>query len=84
MATVTIRNLSDEVREWLRKRAVRAGRSIEAEIRLILTEASVAEEQQASVEKLCEWVDQLYNGRKPTGVVDNLIAERRRQAAPEL
>lgn len=56
---------------------------MEAEIRLILAEASMAEERQASADGLQEWVDRLYGGRKPEGVVDELLAERRREAASE-
>ena len=83
MATVTIRNLPDEVRKRLRKRAARAGRSMDAEMRLILAEASMAKERHASAEALRQWVDRLYGDQKPTGVVEDLIAERRRQAASE-
>ena len=36
MATITIRNLDDDVKTWLRKRAARNGRSMEEETRLIL------------------------------------------------
>jgi plasmid stability protein len=39
VANVTIRNLDDQVRERLRIRAARHGRSMEAEIRVILAEA---------------------------------------------
>jgi plasmid stability protein len=39
MAAVSIRDLDDEVRERLRVRAARNGRSMEAEIRAILTQA---------------------------------------------
>jgi antitoxin FitA len=39
MAAVSIRNLDDRVRERLRVRAARHGRSMEAEIRTILVEA---------------------------------------------
>lgn len=83
MATITIRNLPEEVLQRLRKRAARTGRSIETEIRLILTDASVAERRHASADGLREWVDRLYEGRKPMGVVDDLITERHRQAAPK-
>jgi plasmid stability protein len=38
MATLTIRNLSDELRGRLRVRAARHGRSMEAEVRAILDE----------------------------------------------
>jgi transposase-like protein len=83
VASITVRNLPDEVRKRLRQRAARAGHSMEAEIRDILTVASLADERQASSQGLQEWVEQLYNGRKPDGVVDELIAERRRQATSE-
>ena len=83
VASVTVRNLPEGVRKRLRQRAARAGHSMEAEIRKILTDASLAEEREASSQGLREWVERLYRGRKPTGVVDDLIAERRRQAASE-
>lgn len=83
MASVTVRNLPEGVRKRLRQRAARAGHSMEAEIRKILTDASLAEEREASSQGLREWVERLYRGRKPKGVVDDLIAERRRQAASE-
>jgi plasmid stability protein len=39
MAAVTIRNLDDRIRERLRIRAARHGRSMEAEMRAILADA---------------------------------------------
>ena len=39
MAAVSIRNLDDEVKERLRRRAASHGRSMESEIRAILVEA---------------------------------------------
>lgn len=39
MAAISVRDLDDGVRERLRVRAARNGRSMEAEIRAILTEA---------------------------------------------
>lgn len=39
MAAISIRNLDDQVRERLRIRAARHGRSMESEIRAILAEA---------------------------------------------
>lgn len=83
VASITVRNLPEEVRTRLRRRAAHAGRSMEAEIREILTEASLADDRAASIQGLHEWVDRLYKGRKPSGVVDDLIAERRRQADSE-
>lgn len=83
MAALTIRNLPDEVRERLRLRAAKAGRSMEAEVRAILTEASLAESRRGSADALQAWVDKLYGKKKPRGVVDELIAERRREASSE-
>jgi hypothetical protein len=54
---------------------------MEAEVRVILTEASLADEARASASALQEWVDRLYGNQNPKGVVDELIAERRRKAA---
>ena len=81
VTTLTIRNLPDDVRERLKIRAAKSGRSMEAEVRAILTEASVSEQRTANAESLQSWVDHLYGHKKPTGVVDDLIAERRRDAA---
>ena len=83
MAVLTIRNLPEEVRDRLRLRAAKAGRSMEAEVRAILTEISLADEARVSAKALQDWVDRLYNGHKPEAVVDALIAERRREAASE-
>ncbi|WP_322778734.1 FitA-like ribbon-helix-helix domain-containing protein [Frankia sp. Cas4] len=47
MAAVSIRDLDDSVRERLRVRAAHHGRSMEAEIRAILTEA-VSEPENAA------------------------------------
>lgn len=44
MAAVSVRDLDEVVRERLRVRAARHGRSMEAEIRAILTEAVTADE----------------------------------------
>jgi plasmid stability protein len=44
MATLTIRNVDPELREALRVRAARHGRSMEAELRQILKETLSAEE----------------------------------------
>jgi antitoxin FitA len=44
MAAITVRNLDDHVKQRLRVRAARHGRSMEAEVRAILIDA-VAEEE---------------------------------------
>lgn len=45
MAAVSIRNLDERVKERLRVRAARHGRSMEAEMRAILTEAVTEPEE---------------------------------------
>lgn len=48
MAALSVRDLDDSVKEKLRLRAARHGRSMEAEIRLILTAAATEEERPAN------------------------------------
>jgi plasmid stability protein len=89
MATLNIRNLP--VHHRLRMRAAEHGRSMEAEARVILTEAclsgrksrATAAEATAKAARLQAFVDELYGGKKPDNLVDDLIAERRREAAKE-
>ena len=45
MAAITVRNLDDHVKQRLRVRAARHGRSMEAEARAILVEAVSREEE---------------------------------------
>jgi len=78
---LNIRNLPDEVHSRLRVRAARHGRSMEAEARAILTAACPPESDTAA--SLPEWVTELYEGKKPSGVVEDLIRERRRESASE-
>lgn len=83
MAVLTIRNLPDEVRERLRRRAARAGHSMEAEVRAILVRASAEPVKRKSAEALRDWVRKHYGPNPPKNVVDDLIAERRREAERE-
>lgn len=90
MAILNIRNLPDEVHRRLRVRAAEHGRSMEAEARAILTAACVREqpaptpeERAAALSELQRYIDGLYGGNKPKSAVDDLIAERRREAARE-
>ena len=82
MAALTIRNLPDEVRDRLRVRAAKHGHSMEAEVRAILA-AACTEQPKVSALTLPDWVDQMYGDKKPKGVVEDLIAERRREARRE-
>ena len=87
MATLNIRNLPDEVHRRLRIRAAKHGRSMEAEARSILTEVCAtrepAQDTATKVAELQAFIDKLYAGKKPENVVDELIAERRREPARE-
>jgi hypothetical protein len=63
---------------------------MEAEARAILSaacapdDASSEADVRRQLKELQGLVDRLYGGRKPQNVVDDLIAERRREAAREL
>ncbi|HYO46856.1 MAG TPA: Arc family DNA-binding protein [Gemmatimonadota bacterium] len=83
MPTLTIRNLPGEVHARLRIRAAHAGRSMEAEVRVILEEAVAPDAGRMTVQVLRDWVDQAYGSEKPSGVVEELIAERRRESTRE-
>lgn len=83
MPVLNIRNLPSEVHAGLRVRAARAGRSMEAEARAILTRAVLQAEGRRGAAQLPSWVDELYATGKPAGVVDDLLAERRRESERE-
>lgn len=83
MAILNIRNLPDEVHSRLRVRAARAGRSMEAEVREILTEICMKKDRPVPPSTLQGWVEQIYGEKRPENVVDDLIAERRREASRE-
>jgi plasmid stability protein len=80
MATLNIRRLPDDVHARLRLRAARAGRSMEAEARAIIAAACAEEREQREPADLQAFVDELYGSKKPSGVADDLIRERRREA----
>lgn len=88
MATVTIRNLSDEVRDALRRRGAAKGRSMEAEARDLLTQAvrekPTREDARAILERF--WANAPAQGPvEPEGWsgVDAFLAEKRIEAAWE-
>lgn len=55
---------------------------MEAEARAILTQACVM--QRDALEDFQRWTDEIYGANKPLNLVDDLIAERRAEAAREL
>ncbi len=83
MASLNVRNLPEHVQQRLRMRAARAGRSMEAEAREILTKAAAQRRAVIGVAELQSFVAKLYKGRTPSGVVDELLEERRREADRE-
>lgn len=83
MASLNVRNLPEEVRDRLRVRAAKAGRSMEAEAREILTAATLGSRRCVGALQLQRFVDKLYSNGRPAGVVDDLIRERRKEAEIE-
>lgn len=83
MTNLNVRKLPDRVAARLRVRAARAGRSMEAEAREILSQASLGRGRASGPADLQRFVDTLYRNKKPSGVVKELLAERRREARRE-
>jgi plasmid stability protein len=90
MATLTIRNLPDEVRDRLRVRAAQNGRSMEAEVRELLELALEApadrrtpEEIHQAVLEVQAWARSLPGYDPNVSVVDEFLAEKRAAAARE-
>ncbi len=84
MATLTIRNLPDIVRDKLRVRASKVGRSMEAEARDILARSVLPIRDAGSVDELQSIVQSLYAKTSPNLLVQELIRERRREAIAEI
>ena len=79
MASITIRNLDDDVKTSLRKRATGHGRSMEEEARLILADA--VERQAAPAKGLGTAVHELF---KPYGGVELKVPPREPMREPPL
>lgn len=83
MASVSVRNLPDHIHQRLRVRAAENGRSMEAEIRSILEQALSVDSKPQDLSELRGFLARLLGDRKPESLVDEFIAERRREAARE-
>jgi plasmid stability protein len=88
MASLTIRNLPDDVRERLAARAAASGRSLEEEARAVLAEARTPEPVDG-VPSVPERVARLQAAFAPYrsaagSVVDELVAERKIEAWTEI
>ena len=82
MATLSIRKLPEQVHHRLRLRAAQHGRSMEAEARAILSE-TLCQDQPLAPEALQAWVAERLNGVPTAGLVDDLLAARRAEAAAD-
>lgn len=84
MATLTVRNLSDATRDAIRVAAARHGRSMEAEVRVVLeTTYRPVKAPLTPAERLARIdaaVAKAYAGKAPTWTVDEFISERRQAA----
>src|SRR4051812_5480288 len=81
MATLTIRNLPEEVRDGLRLRAARNGRSMEAEARAVLAAGVNDDGRGEAPSALCARVRRLQQIMKPyrskdRSIVDEFLAEK--------
>jgi plasmid stability protein len=86
MATLTIRNLPDEVRDRLRVRAAQNGRSMEAEAREMLEialDSRTPEDIAQAVAEAQAWVRSLPGYDPNISMAGELIRERREEAARE-
>ncbi len=72
MATLTIRNLDDDIRDFLRAQAAENGRSMEAEVRDILK--SVARQDSASPADVFARIHKLFSA---IGGADDLAVPKR-------
>jgi plasmid stability protein len=89
MATLTIRNLPDKVRDKLRVRAAKRGVSMEAEARAVLADAaSTPPDRGADLSAIAELQDWVAASRKKIRGERNdsktLIRDRRREAILEV
>ena len=83
MTQITVRGLPDEVKTRLRVQAAQAGRSLEAEVRIILAKAVDRGGGRHALAGLQEWFQQNYKAKRHGSLTDDLIAERRREAKRE-
>ena len=88
MATLTIRNLPDAVRDKLRILAAQNGRSMEAEARNLLTSAVSAPPAPPGSDDVAKRVKEVQDALKPylpegVNLVDEFLAGRRRMWGEE-
>jgi plasmid stability protein len=79
MATLHIRDLPEDVHAALKRLAGSDGISMEALVRRLLSEA-IRRPRARKPAALQALVRRLYEGSVPTGVVDELLADRRQES----
>jgi plasmid stability protein len=84
MATLTIRNLPEKVRDRIRVRAAKRGVSMEAEVRDILTQAAAERDQNLSVADVQRWIAKNRKQPGPDSDSAALIRDRRRETILEV
>jgi len=88
MATLTVRNLPDDVHDALRRRAAEHRRSVEAEVRDLLSQAvgdPTREERKAKALVALRGLEPVVRRNEPAGWsgVDEFLAEKHLEAAFE-
>lgn len=91
MATLTIRNLSDDVHAALRVRAARHGRSMEEEVRVLIAAIAKPEvarsfdraDALAAADEIRGLMRAAHGGRMPRDSVDAFLADKRAEVARE-
>lgn len=87
MPDILIRNVPKSLHRELKARAARGGHSMSEEalgaVRRGLDKSFGSGPRPGAAERLQSVVRDMYGGSLPKGVVDDLIAERRREAARE-
>lgn len=83
MAMLNLRNVPEATHRRLRVCAAQHGRSMESEARAIIEASLRPAPAGGGAAALPAWVERLYRGSRPRGVVDELIRERRQEAAQE-
>jgi plasmid stability protein len=76
MASLSVRNLDDDLVARLKRRAARHGQSAEAEVREILRQSLTAESEEPSFEQLAAELRSLTLGRQHTPA-EQLLREGR-------
>ena len=83
MATLTVRNLPDEVRDQLRMRAARNGRSMEAEARAVLAAGVNGENRSEEQKDVRARVRRLQEIMKPYRSKDRSVVDSSTKSAHE-